>query len=297
MAPAPLAYKFVATTLMLAEVNYCATRLKLPINLPVKEQDLVKIMVFNPKTGGRALARLDTTNFSFSFGKPGRLIFVTRLEQGYQALSTTRRQGRLPTVQFLPQLLGVPSVIDTNGAYHLASNWLASIDVDVARLEREYPPVSTQWVLEGKGPKGPVPVFSVDWGETSGLDGPAYNIRGPAIRVLIAGDTKDLLYLRQEPNSPPVPQSAFRDPKTVKALFEQNISFSRRPALIKDLDKLLAISDEEFLKYTLLERSNLVARFAGIDHSADKPGSTTNNQIRTTPLRPRSPDIPPGVRN
>jgi hypothetical protein len=33
------------------------------------------------------------------------------------------------------------------------------------------------------------------------------------------------------------------------------------------MDKLLAISNEEFLKYSPLERSNLVTRFAAVDYS------------------------------
>ena len=38
--------------------------------------------------------------------------------------------------------------------------------------------------------------------------------------------------------------------------------------LIKDVDKLLAISDEEFSRYTFLQRSNLLVRFAGV-HCSD----------------------------
>jgi hypothetical protein len=116
MLSTPLACKFVATTLMLAEVNHCASRLQLPINLPVKEQD-VRVMVFRPKLP--AFGRMDTADFSFSFGKSGRLIFITRLDNGYQAYSTTKKQGQMRTSEFLPQLAGIRPVIDTNGRTEL----------------------------------------------------------------------------------------------------------------------------------------------------------------------------------
>jgi hypothetical protein len=67
---------------------------------------------------------------------------------------------------------------------------------------------------------------------------------------MIAGDTKDLLYLRQEDDS-----------------------YSKRPAtLIKDVDSLLAIPDAEFLTYSTLERSNLVSRFAAVDYGTPRSG-------------------------
>jgi len=43
-----------------------------------------------------------------------------------------------------------------------------------------------------------------------------------------------------------------------------NASGCKGLPLIHDLDKLLAISDEEFLKYSDAERSNLVTRFVNL---------------------------------
>jgi hypothetical protein len=43
-----------------------------------------------------------------------------------------------------------------------------------------------------------------------------------------------------------------------------NASGCKGLPLIKDLDKLLAISDEEFMKYSDTERSYLVARFVNL---------------------------------
>ena len=50
-------------------------------------------------------------------------------------------------------------------------------------------------------------------------------------------------------------------------LRQEDDSYSRRPfASIKDVDKLLAIPDKEFLKYTPEQRSNLVVRFSAVTY-------------------------------
>jgi hypothetical protein len=238
MTPIPLAYKYVAIAVMLAEINYCASRLRLPIDLPIQKTDIRVARVSNPhvlsRVGHRSLENgfagaIDTSNYSFNFVKSGRLRYIIRLDSGYQAYSTTKIQGDLPTHEFLPQLVGIHSTIDTNEAYRIATNWLMAIDVDVQRLEKEQPVTVKQQSLRDYGP---LPIFEVSWGGH------------PAIVVWISGDTKDLLRLRQEDDS-----------------------YSKRPfTLIKDMDKLLAIPDEEFLKYSPQEKSNLVARFAAVTY-------------------------------
>jgi hypothetical protein len=228
-----LAYKFVATAVMLLEANHCASRLELPVTIPITEQD-VRVMVSPPRVMGFA-GRIDTTNFSFSFARSGRLSYITRLEEGYQAYSTTKAQGQMPTSEFLLLLTNITSRIGTNEAYHLASNWLARLEVDVSRLERDHRPKVGQHSSRGRGL---LPIFFVNWGGEPG------DRLGTAVSVMLSGDTQDLLYLRQE-----------------------DISYSKRPAsLIMDMEKLLAIPDDEFLKYSPLERSNLVARFAAVEY-------------------------------
>jgi hypothetical protein len=72
----------------------------------------------------------------------------------------------------------------------------------------------------------------------------------PAISVFIDGTTCQFVHIRQEEDS-----------------------WSRRPnALIKDMQKLLAIPDGEFLNYTLEQRSDLVSQFAAVHYVP-----TTNN--------------------
>ena len=246
MTPVPLAYKFVAIAVMLAEINHSASRLQLPVDLPIKESDVKIATVSNPHVITRVrnlpiehgfAGGINTEKYSFNFIASGRLRYITRLDGGYQAFSTTKVQGDLPTSDYLPQLAGIQSVIDTNGAYRLATNWLVAMDVDVQRLEKEQAVTVKQEF--GKG-SAPLPIFEVRWG-VGRIDNLGHP-KSAAVDVMIAGDTKDLLHLRQNDDS-----------------------YSKRPfVLIKDMDKLLAIPDEEFLKYSPMERSNLVARFAAV---------------------------------
>jgi hypothetical protein len=238
----PLAYKFVASAVMLAEVNYCANELHLPVNLPIREQDVQATLVFHPRVIGFA-GRIDAKGYSFSFAKSGRLRYVTGMHDD---------RGKESIAEYHQQLSHLKSIIDADDAYRLATNCLESIDVDVVRLEKERPPIVQQLLFdspsEGKSTNTKVllPLFDVRWG----------NRTNPTIRVSISGVTGGLLVLRQEDDS-----------------------YSKRPAsLIKDVDELLAIPDEEFLKYSLLERNNLVARFSAVSY----PVSTNEIVPRTT---------------
>lgn len=267
MTPVPLAYKFVATAVMLAEINYCASRLHLPIDLPVKESDIRVQRIYNPHLRSHLehrpteygfAGRIDIQCYSFSFPaglssdpKPGKLRFITRLDDGYQAYSTIKIQGKLRTSEFLPQLVGIHATIDTNEAYHLATNWLMAIDVDVQRLNKEQPITVKQ---EHWG-NDPLPIFDVKWGE--GRVDKWGHSESAVVEVMIAGDTKGILHLRQNDDS-----------------------YSKRPfALIKDMDKLLAIPDEEFLKYSPMERSNLVARFSAVNYLLSQTNTPAETNV------------------
>lgn len=143
------------------------------------------------------------------------------------------------------------SLIDTNGAYRLATNWLAALEVDVPRLEREHRSTTTQFKWMNTAP---VPLFEVTWdnGGKRLSNGQLSSI--PSISVLISGDTGELIHLRQDDDS-----------------------YSKRPvALVKNMEKLLAIPDDEFLKYTPEQRSNLVAEFAAVQYPA-----ITNHAVST----------------
>jgi hypothetical protein len=231
-----LAYKFVAVAAMLAEINFCAPRLHLQEHLPVKYADIRVEKVFDPSILNFA-GRIDTENYSFCFVKSGRLRFITKLDApGRQSMGIYRGNESMPAC--IAQLSQMKSMISSNDAYRLATNWLVAMSVDVRKLEAKAPPQVEQQSLEA-GNRGviPVPLFYVKWG--------AYE--DPAVDVMISGVTGELLNLRQE-----------------------NDAYSRRPALlIKNQDELLAIPDAEFLKYTEAQWQSLLARSLAVDYGSN----------------------------
>ena len=212
MLPLPLAYKYVAVAAMLAEINFCAARLHMSGNFPLKQEQIETQIVFHPKLIGFA-GRMDAEGYSFCFTKSGQLRYITQVNE----------QRNVCHVDYLERLSKTTGVIDTNTAYQLATNWLCSIDVDVRRLERDHPHVTRQReILSRSGGTNPVafvplPLFDVKW--CAGDD--------TIVDILVSGRSGDFLAIRQE-----------------------EVAYSRRPAeLLKDTEKLLAISDEEFLGY------------------------------------------------
>ena len=72
----------------------------------------------------------------------------------------------------LDELVGKPSLIDTNGAYQLATQWLAAVDVDVAALEKASGPLikgghsinQLHYLVQGATNAVTLPLFYVDFG-------------------------------------------------------------------------------------------------------------------------------------
>ncbi|HUA67660.1 MAG TPA: hypothetical protein VMA13_03855 [Candidatus Saccharimonadales bacterium] len=124
--------------------------------------------------------------------------------------------------------------LTTNEAYRVAASWLRSVDVDLTRLERDHPVTVTLRAQTRVGEHIQVPLYWVDWGSN------------PTVEVLLSAVTGDLLWLRQEDDS-----------------------YSRRPVgLIRNVDRLLAISDLEFSRYNSEQRTKLVYDFAAIHYSS-----------------------------
>jgi hypothetical protein len=219
-----LAMRDIIMQKMLAEANVAAYRLKLHAHHPIQMADLSGCFIgmpwanvlptntdlitiglpdtiygfhiFDPsiprESRLRALkigigGKIDTANYEFSFCK-GRLFSIMRMSD--------------PNTEYyandLDKLVGQPSLIDTNGAYQLATQWLAAVDVDMARLGKlkwtvnqlQYRPLgATNYVT--------LPLYYVDFGSRHH---PAFsNIPArddPLISVEVLGTTKDLQEFR-----------------------------------------------------------------------------------------------------
>lgn len=216
-----LAYKYIALVALLIEANFDSERLALPVSLPIQTNQLT-FKIYTPvdllsseEFGGR----VDAGGYAFSAG--GKFNYIWRIDPF----------GELSAAEQNEMLSHEKSLISSNQAYQLATNWLTLIDVDVHKLEKTNKwEVRQRWYYGNKDETILLPVFYVRWGDWN----------EPKVDVSIDGRTKQFIEIRQEDDS-----------------------FSRRPQeLIRDWKTLIAIPDEEFKKYSSLERSNLVARFA-----------------------------------
>jgi hypothetical protein len=221
-----LAFRREVISRMLEEANYFAERLKLPTPHPIQMTDIRYTFVsppwycvinetefpywpatiFTNKIFDSSIPReqrlraikfgvrgtIETTNFFFSFER-GRLWEVERLSE-----HEVKRYAHN-----LDDLVGKPSLIDTNGAYQLATQWLASVNVDVTALERQFPHSVNQLHYQPRGATNAVvlPLYYVDFGLN-----PIH--RDSPVEVEILGTTKEL-----------------------QELIINDLSFSRRPLM------------------------------------------------------------------
>lgn len=205
-----IAYRSAVGPRMLEEANYFSGRLKLPPPHPITVTDIVEFRVSPPlysmdeelgrlmkedSSAKSVIARLhtakivvrgsiETTNFCFSFNR-GYLWYVANRINHDERFSMYAEWAK------------TSSLIDSNGAVQLATQWLASVDVDVAALNKKNKPkVEQQWFWNQPGldvyhPPGDtnktmLPIFEVTWG-TNEADYPA--------EVEILGTTKELMKL------------------------------------------------------------------------------------------------------
>jgi hypothetical protein len=209
----------------------------------------LRYTLVSPPSLGFVGGRISTDQWTFAFSENGRLQFIWELQPFNDTILAAQR------LQIIES--GAKSLINEKEAHQIATNWLAQIFVDVHKLESKYPPrVSQEFIVSpsDRSKKDLLPLFKVKWGP-------------PKVDIEIDGRTKTLLQLRLEDDS-----------------------YSTRPiGLIKNLDELLKIRDEEFLNYSDQQKKDLVQRFA-IKHY-DLPTDSTNKSPPTNQAVPAT--IPP----
>ena len=215
---AGLVWRAAVIQRMLSEANWAAVRLKLPTTRPIQMTDIQDDYIclpwfsvlhgtnrfpdtafgshiFDPDTPReqrlRALkiglyGRIDTANFEFGFDQ-GRLLHVQRLSE--------------PMVEYyarnLDDLIGKPSLIDTNGAYQLATQWLAAVDVDMAALGKlKWTVNQLHYLARGATNTVTLPFYFVDFGTKHyPASGNLHAFDEPLVSVKILGTTKELIEL------------------------------------------------------------------------------------------------------
>jgi hypothetical protein len=181
-----LAYKMAILQLALPEVNFVSKQLNLPTPHPIQMADMREAMVSPPQMKNLGVL-VETTNFVFNFAN-GKLHLIVNKEKNIES------------VDLYPKWANTPSLISSNGAYQLATQWLTAIEVDVGALKRKY---GSQLNVEqaffwnqpgievhhppGDTNKTMLPIFNVTWGDGTKTEYP--------VQIRILGTTKELMGL------------------------------------------------------------------------------------------------------
>ncbi len=246
---------------MVSNINWAVPRLGLVENLPVETSTLRYTNVTAPNLWGfeafstppalwagdipnqpKFSGRVTTDNYSYGFSDAGRLVFIVK-GNIWDTWPVARRNDWLSRQS---------STIGTNDAYHLATNWLWKMGVNVSALERSNRCVVSQqfrWRNEEANLKDMLPLFDLEWGPKPGTD----------VWIEIDGRTKELVFLRLEESS-----------------------WATVPAVeLRNWRKLIRISDADYLRYSDQQRRNLIAEYAS---SELRLGAGTNNSsVDTVP--------------
>ena len=121
-------YNREAIRLVLEEANEAARQLGLPEKLPITEGDLQQAYAVPyglTRFGRRGIGSVWTANYVYFVGIDRRLSGIAHARYN-EACNKWRAEYRWPTNR-----------IDTNGAYQLATQWLAAVSMDVDRLNED----------------------------------------------------------------------------------------------------------------------------------------------------------------
>ena len=204
-------YAAAVLQFMLNEANDWSQKLDLPGPRPIVAADLTELAIANPMFGINAHLRTRNCDFAFPvirYVSPvtrkitnqvdGRLCYFSRIYSDPEKQSKNYKD-------YLTDLTLIPSLIDTNGAYELAKQWLYAISIDVQALTRDHAPVVTQrWIyqqsfgIDEKPPdsakKLPLPIFYIKWGNSPNPIDPEMD--NPVVEMEIYGPRKELMMLR-----------------------------------------------------------------------------------------------------
>jgi len=174
-------YRVQAVRRLLDQVNEIAGNLGLPEKLPLTEQS-VGAFVSKPDMAAELgmVGTIETLNYSYSFARSNKFCFLT-LQHSEEKFHDWLNDYSWPV-----------RLADTNGAYALATQWLGSVSMDVAALNRDCKVGFMLCGLKGHGKRQTFsPVYWVLW-----LPDP--KVRRPIASVQLFAPTKTLIQLRVE---------------------------------------------------------------------------------------------------
>jgi len=186
------AYQAAATQLMVGHAEWAAHQLGLKEKFPLAIERNTNEWSVSPAPWGVG-GMIMTSNYVYGFSK-GRLNWITR------------RSSPNPSPAELEALTHKAVVLDTNGVYTLATNWLSHLSVDVAKLTKQFPAKTVQRMIylnrtneSGQviHPQIPGPYFDVAWAADSFSSSSVLS----AVSLRIDGSVPELQQLHIRKNS------------------------------------------------------------------------------------------------
>lgn len=222
------ACRYVARSAMIAEINYMAKSLRLPLRLPLVDADFRSVLIeIYSNDNGRThpiIGIFETDKYKFAFSPSQHLCEIKTL--GYSTDKPGFDRASAPK-------------LGTNAAYKMASAWLSSMSVDVSNLESKKQTITIAGVSTPVNAESVLPVqIEREGGHRSIVTVLWRSLDGPRAVVRIDENTMKLGELK---------------------VWDDTVC--RRPApLIRDIGQLLEISDKQFDGMSDAQRTNLIVR-------------------------------------
>jgi hypothetical protein len=183
------AYNSAALQLMVGHANLAAEKINLPGPLPIIVSATTNnYEILSPAHG--LSGSFNWSNFYFVFTR-GHLTSIGQHDWVHKIS---------PPLKDEDDSTNRISLIDTNGAYQLATQWLADLSVDVPAFEKKFPPHIAQSTIyvrttnqlgKVKVAHVPIPVFEIGWGNRPtlflGMNPVFVKIYGPAKSLINFG--------------------------------------------------------------------------------------------------------------
>jgi hypothetical protein len=267
------AYRREALKLVLTEANKVALELTLPEKLPITQTDLTEVFIgpFGQSYAEKRIGNVSTKNFRYCVSQGNKFSYLEGANIGgkcrqYQASYTWPAER-----------------IDTNGAYEMATNWLAAISVDVDGLNREHHLLVEPYRDSLRSPPGTfVPVYKVSWCDKwSGVQGVIVTPKPEwwaVASVVFFLPTKELLELRVED-----PKYILRPPLAFTNL--EDLLVGPNCGVSRDyIDKFLAYSTPTNLALKIAAADRIVITnhamdIYGVGVSLNEGTRTTNHSV------------------
>jgi hypothetical protein len=150
MLQVPLAYKYVMTAAMIAFINHYAPRLNIPVDVPLKKQEIQRLRVAPPECNDRVTdysGGILVSNYAFAFSDGfinshwshfTGYFTVTKLENdGMASFGVPPLESNEGGNSLMERASRMEYTITTNNVYRMATNYLVALEIDQEIFEKK----------------------------------------------------------------------------------------------------------------------------------------------------------------